>query len=83
MAFLRSAAKSPSAQLCLELLKRNLQGAGAFWFQIFGRKLQLAASLVNRRPSAQYHLHAIFWPETQQSRLRTEHYGANLRLFVF
>jgi len=56
-------------ELGFELLECNLQRARAFRFQIFCRKLKIAAFLENRHPPAQRNLHPIFGAKTQQPRL--------------
>ena len=70
-------------QLGFELFERQLQGAGAFGFDVLGRNLQLAAIFVNGDAAANDYLQAVGGTEAQQTRRRAEHHDANLGVAVF
>src|SRR5215471_2749997 len=69
-------------ELCLELLKGDLQGAGTLRFQVLRVDLQLTTVFVNRHSSAQDHLHAIAGTKAQQASGRAKDDNADLRSLV-
>src|SRR6266700_196255 len=67
----------------LELLKGQLQRAGAYRLQKFGGKLKFAARVVDGDAAAGDDLHAVVRPEAEQTRLAAEHHDAQLCITVF